>query len=155
MSADTPLFDASVADNVRLWGDDATGARISAALERAAVLDVVLGREGGTSHVVARGGAEFSGGERQRMALARALLAEPDVLLLDGATDALDPALERRILDRLRAEGRTVVLATQRSTTLRACDRVVVLDGGQVVEDGAPEILLGAEGSLVRWVAAS
>jgi ATP-binding cassette, subfamily B, bacterial len=93
------------------------------------------------------GGANLSGGQRQRIALARALVRRPSLLLLDEATSALDPATEAEVLDNLKNLGCTTILIAHRPSVAAMCDRVAVLERGQLVELGAPAELLAQAGA--------
>ena len=107
---------------------------------------------GDVSTQIGEGGVRLSGGQRRRVALARAILRDASVLLLDEPTSGLDAASERAVLDALdrAAEGRTVVAVSHRLSLAARADRVVVLDGGRVVEQGPPAELLAAGGAYAR-----
>lgn len=115
-----------------LWRPGLTDDALRRALADAAMLDVVEARPGGLEGHIAEGGADFSGGERQRLALARALTGDPDVLILDDTTGALDEVTEARVLEALRARGVTLLLLTSRPSALARMDRVLVLRGGRL-----------------------
>lgn len=141
---DVYLFDGTIADNVRLGRADATEAQVRAAASAAGLDEVVARLPGGWSAAVGEGGALLSGGERQRVSIARALLKDAPVVLLDEVTSALDPVNEAAVgegLERLLA-GRTVVMVAHRLRTVRRADRVVFVDEGRVVEEGTHEELL-------------
>ncbi len=144
------VFHATVRDNVRFGRPEATDDEIHAALE-AAQLGALLRRlPDGLDTRVGERGQELSAGERQRLALARAFLLDPAVLIMDEATGALDPNTEASVLggyDRLMRQ-RTTVVITHRLALARRCHRVVVVDGGRVVEDGPPERLASSKGSF-------
>ncbi|WP_280401450.1 ABC transporter ATP-binding protein [Nocardia carnea] len=145
---DVYLFDGTLAENIRLGRPGATDDEVRAAA-RAAQLDEVIDRlpEGWNTNV-GEGGARLSGGERQRVSIARALLKDAPIVLLDEVTSALDPANEAAVhegIERLMA-GRTVVLVAHRLWTVQRADRVVFLDRGRVVEDGSHDELLRAGG---------
>lgn len=150
---DVYLFDGTIEENVRLGRPGAGEAEVRAAAS-AAGLDEVLERlPGGWAARVGEGGALLSGGERQRVSLARALLKDAPVVLLDEVTSALDPVNEAAVHDgveRLMA-GRTVVMVAHRMRTVRRADRVVFLDGGRVVEEGGHEELLRRGGRYAEF----
>ncbi|MDU0349710.1 ABC transporter ATP-binding protein, partial [Actinomyces sp. MRS3W] len=149
------LFRMSVADNVRLARPSATQEQVEQACRLTALHDEVLALPGGYHTMLGERGASISGGQQQRIALARALLANPDVLVLDEFTSHLDPALDARVRDAVRdwaaQRGATVVEITHRLHRLGEADYVVVLDGGRVVRAGTPqELLAEADGPLAR-----
>lgn len=123
-----------------LWTEAVDDAAIARALADAEIAAVVSARPGGIDCVVGEGGAGFSGGERQRLAIARALLAQPRILVLDDATSALDEATEARLLRNLRRRGTTVILLTNRASALARMDRVEGLYRGMLVPVDAGEI---------------
>ncbi|MGA6161973.1 ABC transporter ATP-binding protein [Amycolatopsis magusensis] len=142
------LFDGTIEENVRLGRPGATGAEVREAATAARLDEVIERLPGGWSAKVGEGGALLSGGERQRVSIARALLKDAPIVLLDEVTSALDPANERAVhegIERLMA-GRTVVLVAHRLRTVRRADRVVFLDRGRIVEAGTHEDLLHAGG---------
>ncbi|MGI5216449.1 ABC transporter ATP-binding protein [Nocardia sp. CA-290969] len=150
---DVYLFDGTLEENIRLGRPGATDAEVRAAAT-AAQLDEVIDRlPAGWSTNVGEGGARLSGGERQRVSIARALLKDAPIVLLDEVTSALDPVNEAAVhegIERLMA-GRTVVLVAHRLRTVRRADRVVFLDRGRVVEDGSHDELLRAGGRYAEF----
>ncbi|WP_284710550.1 thiol reductant ABC exporter subunit CydC, partial [Actinomyces sp. 187325] len=146
------LFRASVADNVRLARPDATQEEVEDACRAAGVHDEVLVMEEGYDTLIGERGASVSGGQRQRLSLACALLARPGVLVLDEFTSHLDPELEGRVRRavRERLTGATVIEITHRLGRVGEADHVVVLDSGRLVQAGAPEALLAVDGPLRR-----
>ncbi|WP_327148486.1 ABC transporter ATP-binding protein [Nocardia sp. NBC_01329] len=141
---DVYLFDGTIEDNIRLGRPDATEADIRAAATAARLDDVIERLPGGRSAKVGEGGALLSGGERQRVSIARALLKNAPIVLLDEVTSALDPVNEAAVhegIERLMA-GRTVVMVAHRLRTVQRADRIVFLDKGRVVEEGGHDELL-------------
>ena len=142
------LFTGDVAANIGYARPDASPAQIEAAARAVGALELVRGLPGGFRHPVGERGQGLSAGQRQLIALARAELADPDLLLFDEATAALDPATEAAVLaagDRVTAARTAIVVAHRLATAARA-DRIVVLDGGRIVEQGSHRELLAAGG---------
>nr|WBO79371.1 NHLP family bacteriocin export ABC transporter peptidase/permease/ATPase subunit [Streptomyces sp. SBE_14.2] len=143
---DVALFSGTVRENLTLWDDTVPDEVVLAALQDAAVFDEVLSRPGGLNAQVWEHGANFSGGQRQRLELARALAARPTLLVLDEATSALDPATERTVMDNLRRRGCACLIIAHRLSTVRDADEIIVLDKGTVAERGTHDELLAARG---------
>jgi ATP-binding cassette subfamily B protein len=149
VSQETYLFHASVRENLRFASPDATDEEIEAAARTARIHDLISSLPDGYDTVVGERGYRFSGGEKQRMAIARTILRNPPVLVLDEATSSLDTQTEAVIqseLERL-SEGRTTITIAHRLSTVRDADQIVVLDGGRIAERGTHEELL-ADGGL-------
>jgi ATP-binding cassette subfamily B protein len=148
VSQESYLFHASVAENLRYAKPDATDEELGAAAEAARIHHVISALPDGYETVVGERGYRFSGGEKQRIAIARTILRNPPILVLDEATSALDTATERLVqeaLDGLSA-GRTTIAIAHRLSTIRDADQIVVLDHGRVVEIGRHEELLARGG---------
>ncbi|HXY83840.1 MAG TPA: ABC transporter ATP-binding protein [Gaiellaceae bacterium] len=148
VSQEAYLFHASVRENLRFARPDATDEEIELAAEAARVHDVIAALPEGYDTVVGERGYRFSGGEKQRIAIARTLLRNPPILVLDEATSSLDTETERLVqeaLDRL-SEGRTTIAIAHRLSTVRDADQIIVLDHGRVVEKGTHDELIAAGG---------
>jgi subfamily B ATP-binding cassette protein MsbA len=148
----TILFNETVRYNVAYGKLEATEPEIIEALRAAHAYDFVMAMPQGLDTVIGEQGVRLSGGERQRLAIARALLKDPPILILDEATSSLDSESEREVqqaLDRL-IEGRTTLVIAHRLSTVRHADRLVVMDGGHIVETGTHEELLGVDGLYKR-----
>ena len=148
VSQETYLFHDSVRDNLRFAKPDATDEEIEAAADAARIHDVIAALPEGYDTVVGERGYRFSGGEKQRIAIARTILRNPPILILDEATSSLDTGTERLVqeaLDRL-SEGRTTIAIAHRLSTIRDADQILVLDRGRIVESGRHEDLLRAGG---------
>ncbi|MGW0930626.1 ABC transporter ATP-binding protein [Streptomyces sp. NPDC002644] len=163
VSQETYLFHATVADNLRFAKPDATDEELHAAARAAQIHDHIAALPEGYDTVVGERGHRFSGGEKQRLAIARTILRDPPVLLLDEATSALDTRTERAVqeaIDALSADRTTITIA-HRLSTVRGADQIVVLDRGRVVERGTHDDLLRLDGryaALVRrdtWLEAT
>ena len=146
------LFEGTVRDNLTLWDPTIDDTAITRALRDADMLDFVAGRPGGIASPVLEAGKNYSGGQRQRLEIARTLVANPSVLILDEATSALDTVTESYILERIRMRGATCVIIAHRLSTIRSCDEIVVLDEGHIVQRGTHDSLINAEGPYRRLV---
>jgi ATP-binding cassette subfamily B protein len=142
------LVDGTIRDNIALGKAGATQAEVEAAARAAEIHDAIAAYPAGYDTRIGEGGSRLSGGERQRIAIARALVRDPTLLVLDEATSALDPGSEAAIGDTLRriAPGRTIVSVTHRLSAARDMDRVIVLAGGSVAEEGTHDELLARGG---------
>ena len=151
------LLHATIAENLHYAKPDATDDEIVAAAKAAAIHDVVAGLPDGYDTVVGARGHRFSGGEKQRLALARTLLRNPPILVLDEATSALDTRTERSVQDALErlSAGRTTLTIAHRLSTVRDADRIVVMDAGRIVEAGTHAELLARGGRYAELVAAA
>jgi ATP-binding cassette subfamily B protein len=155
VSQETYLFHASIAQNLLYAKPDATQFELEEACKGANIHDTILGFEDGYQTIVGERGYRLSGGEKQRIAIARVLLKDPAVLLLDEATSALDTVSERVVqaaLDRA-AEGRTTLVVAHRLSTIRDADVIHVVDAGEIVETGTHAQLLERNGLYARLVA--
>ena len=148
------IFSGSIAENIAFGRMDSTPTQIMQAAKQAELHDFVMTLPAKYETEVGQQGISLSGGQRQRLALATALLTDPEVLLLDDTTSALDAATEQRIrvtLDHV-LEGRTSLIITQRIATARTCDRILVFDNGRIVQHGSHDELLAEEGGFYRRI---
>ena len=148
VAQDIYLFHDTVRENLRFAAPEATDAEVEAAARTAHIHDLIASLPEGYDTVVGARGHRFSGGERQRLAIARMVLRDPPILVLDEATSALDNQTERAVQDALRAlaAGRTTVAIAHRLSTVRDADQIVVLDHGQIIERGTHESLQQQQG---------
>ncbi len=155
VSQETYLFHATVRENLRFARPDASDEEIESAARTARIHDLIASLPDGYDTVVGERGYRFSGGEKQRIAIARTILRNPPVLVLDEATSSLDTRTEREVqeeLDQL-AQGRTTITIAHRLSTIRDADQIVVLDHGEIVERGSHDELLAAGGQYAALVA--
>lgn len=136
------LFKGSVRDNLTMWNDTVDDLALFNACKAACIHADISIRTDGYDSLVEEGGINFSGGQKQRLEIARALLVEPSILILDEATSNLDPILEQKIDSNIRKQGCSCVVIAHRLSTIRFSDRIIVIDDGQIVEVGTHETLM-------------
>jgi NHLM bacteriocin system ABC transporter peptidase/ATP-binding protein len=149
------LLEGSVRQNLSLWDRAIREPGLIRAARDAHIHDVIAARPGGYDAMVSDGAVNWSGGQAQRLEIARALVTEPSILVLDEATSALDAISEAQILDNLRQRGCTIILVTHRLSAIRDCDEILVLDQGQVIQRGTHEALRDASGAYAELIRAA
>nr|WP_305984352.1 NHLP family bacteriocin export ABC transporter peptidase/permease/ATPase subunit [Roseibium sp. MMSF_3544] len=148
------LFEGSVRENVSMWDETLSEEQIIVAAKDAQIHDVISSRAGGYDSLVAQDGVNFSGGQRQRLEIARALATNPDILVLDEATSALDAICEVDIMRAIKARGITLVVIAHRLSTIRDCDEILVLDNGNVAERGTHDELIALNNRYAELIEA-
>ena len=148
------LFEDTIAENISMWDSTVEDFEIILAARDAQIYDDIMAREGGFQAKLAENGKNLSGGQRQRIEIARALVHDPTILVMDEATSVLDARTEHQVMEAIRERGITVIMVAHRLSTIRDCDEIIVLDRGYAVERGTHKELM-AKGGIYAGLIAS
>ncbi|MBO6196193.1 MAG: NHLP family bacteriocin export ABC transporter peptidase/permease/ATPase subunit [Butyrivibrio sp.] len=144
---DIILFEDSVADNIKMWDSSIEDFEVILAARDAGIHDNIMKRPGDYSYGITQRGTNFSGGERQRIEIARVLAQDPTIVILDEATSALDARTEKNVVQAIADRGITTIVIAHRLSTIRDCDEIIVLDHGRVIERGKHDELIRLGGT--------
>ena len=146
------LFEDSISNNIKMWDTSIEDFEMILAARDAQIHEEIMRRDGGYNYKIAEGGKDFSGGQRQRLEIARVLAKDPTVLILDEATSALDAKTEFDVVNAIKERGITCIVVAHRLSTVRDCDQIIVLEDGVAVERGTHEELYAKGGLYTRLI---
>ncbi len=149
---DVVLFEDTISDNIKMWDSTIEDYEMVMAARDAGIHSDIMLREGGYHYRMSEGGRDFSGGERQRIEIARVLAGDPSILIMDEATSALDARTEYEVTNAVKDRGITCIIIAHRLSTIRDCDEIIVLDRGKAVERGTHEELMAKGGLYTKLV---
>ena len=146
------LFEDSISNNIKMWDTSSEDFEMILAARDAQIHEEIMRRDGGYNYKIAEGGKDFSGGQRQRLEIARVLAKDPTVVILDEATSALDAKTEFDVVNAIKERGITCIVVAHRLSTVRDCDQIIVLEDGVAVERGTHEELYAKGGLYTRLI---
>ncbi len=149
---DITLFEDTIENNIKMWDNTIEDFEVMMAARDAQIYDDIMQREGGYRYKLSEGGRDFSGGQRQRLEIARVLAQDPTIIVMDEATSALDAKTEFDLVNAVKQRGITCIVIAHRLSTIRDCDEIIVLDQGKVVERGTHEELMAKNGAYTELV---
>ncbi len=150
---DIILFEDTIANNIKMWDSSIEDFEMILAARDAQIHEDIVQRDGGYQYKLTEGGKDFSGGERQRIEIARVLAQDPTIIILDEATSALDARTEYNVVKSITDRGITCIVIAHRLSTIRDCDEIIVMDYGKVVERGTHEELIEKNGKYAQLIA--
>ena len=149
---DIILFEDTISENIRMWDKSISDTEMIVAAKDAHIHEDIMLKDGGYSHKVLEGGKNFSGGQCQRLEIARTLAKDPTIIILDEATSALDAKTEHDVIKSITDKGVTCIIVAHRLSTIRDCDEIIVLDQGKVIERGTHDELFANNGVYTQLI---